>query len=93
MRKFNPEIKVVKRVLDSQRDQLQNDINNLKELKDKKYDLDDLYQKYITDYKLSKNGKQINMNSLGEKHSTYLKDMGLNPEELTYRFVKMDLPI
>ena len=65
MRKFNPEIKVVKRVLDSQRDQLQNDINNLEELKDKKYDLDDIYTK--TDYELSKNGKQINMNSLGKK--------------------------
>ena len=71
MKKLDSEVKAVNRVLDSQRNQLQNDINNLKELKDKKYDLDDLYQKYITDYKLSKNGKQINEKSLGKKNSIY----------------------
>lgn len=71
MKKFDSEVKAVNRVLDSQRNQLQNDINNLEELKDKKYDLDDLYQKYITDYELSKNGKQINEKSLGKKNSIY----------------------
>ena len=93
MRKLNSEVKVVNRILYSQRNQLQNDINNLEELKDKKYDLDDLYQKYITDYELSKNGKQINEKSLGEKNSTYLRDMGLTPEELAHRFIEKDLPI
>ena len=93
MTKFDSEVKAVNRVLDSQRNQLQNDINNLQELKDKKYDLDDLYQKYITDYELSKDGKQINEKSLGKKISTYLKDMGLTPAELAHQFVEMDLPI
>ena len=93
MKKFDSEVKAVNRVLDSQRNQLQNDINNLEELKDKKYDLDDLYQKYITDYELSKDGKQINEKSLGKKISTYLKDMGLTPEELAHRFVETNLPI
>ena len=93
IKKFDSEVKAVNRVLDSQRTQLQNDINNLEELKDKKYDLDDLYQKYITDYELSKDGKQINEKSLGKKISTYLKDMGLTPDDLAHRFVEMDLPI
>ena len=93
MKKFDSEVKAVNRVLDSQRNQLQNDIYNLQELKDKKYDLDDLYQKYITDYELSKDGKQINEKSLGKKISTYLKDMGLTPAELAHQFVEMDLPI
>ena len=92
MKKFDAEVKTVNNVLDSQRKQLQNDINNIKELKDKRYDLDDLYQKYITDYELSKNGKQINEKSLGKKISIYLKDTGLTPDELAHRFIEKDLP-
>ena len=93
MKKFDTEVKAVNNVLDSQRNQLQKEINNLQELKDRKYDLDELYQKYITDYELSKDGKQINEKSLGKKISVYLKDTGLTPDELAHRFVEKNLPI
>ena len=92
MKKFDNEVQVVNNVLDTQRRQLQNDINNLQELKNKKHDLDDLYQKYIRDYELSKDGKQINENSLGKKLSKYLKDTGLSPDELAHRFIETNLP-
>ena len=93
MKKFDVEVKSVNKVLDSQREQLKNDIDNLHELRNKKNDLDDLYQKYITDYELSKDGKQINEKSLGRKISNYLKLTGLTPDELAHRFVEKDLPI
>ena len=81
MRKFNAEVKVVNRILYSQRNQLQNDINNLEELKDKKYDLDDIYTK--TDYELSKNGKQINIKSLGKKNYDLSKKYGSEPRRIS----------
>ena len=93
MKKFDAEVKSVNNVLDSQRKQLKSDIENLHELKNKKHDLDDLYQKYITDYELSKDGKQINEKSLGRKISNYLKHTGLTPDELAHRFVEKDLSI
>ena len=52
--KYDSQVEAVNNVLDAQKNQLKNDIDNLQELKDKKYDLDDLYQKYITDYELNK---------------------------------------
>ena len=93
MKKFDVEVKSVNKVLDSQREQLKNDIDNLHELRNKKNDLDDLYQKYITDYESSKDGKKINEKSLGRKISNYLKLTGLTPDELAHRFVEKDLPI
>lgn len=66
--KVDSQKEAVKNALDAQMNQLKNDIDNLQELKDKKYDLDDLYQKYITDYELSKDGKQIDERSLGKKY-------------------------
>jgi len=92
MQKIDSQKEAVSNALDAQKSQLKNDIDNLQELKDKKYDLDDLYQKYITDYELSKDGKQIDERSLGKKISVYLKDTGLNTEELAHRFVESNLP-
>ena len=91
--KIDSDIKVVNNALDSQSQQIKNDINNLQEIKDKNYMLDELYQKYIRDYELLKYGKQINEKSLGKKISIYLNDTGLTPEELAHRFVEMNLPI
>ena len=65
----------------------------MQELKDRKYDLDDLYQKYITEYELTKDGKQKIEKSRGKKKSIYLKDTGLTPNELAHRFVEKHLPI
>jgi adenylate kinase family enzyme len=93
MKKFDAEVKSVNNVLDSQRKKLKSDIESLHELKNKRHNLDDLYQKYITDYELSKDGKQINEKSLGRKISNYLKHTGLTPDELAHRFVEKDLPI
>ena len=87
MKKFDSEVNAINRVLDSQRSQLQKDINNLNQLKDNNYDLDELYQKYVTDYELSKDGKEINEKTLGKKISRYLKDTGLTPDEFAHRFV------
>ena len=93
MKKFNIEAKSVNNVLDSQRNQLKNEINNLEEYRNKKHDLDDLYQKYITDYELSKDGKEINEKTLGKKLSIYSKDTGLSSIELAHRFVESDSTI
>ena len=95
MKKFDTEVKSVNNVLDFQREQLQNDINNLNELQknNNNKNIDELYQKYINDYQLSKDGKDINEKSLGKKISTYLKDTGLTADELAHRFVENDLPI
>ena len=87
MKKFDSEVNAINRVLDSQRSQLQKDINNLNQLKDNNYDLDELYQKYVTNYELSKDGKEINEKTLGKKISRYLKDTGLTPDEFAHRFV------
>ena len=95
MKKFDTEVKSVNNVLDFQREQLQNDINNLNELQknNNNKNIDELYQKYINDYQLSKDGKDTNEKSLGKKISTYLKDTGLTADELAHRFVENDLPI
>ena len=93
MKKFDSEVNAINRVLDSQRNQLQNDINNLNQLKNNNYDLDELYQKYVIDYELSKDGKEVNEKTLGKKISKYLKDTGLTPDELAHRFVEEGLSI
>ena len=93
LNKIDSDTKAVNYVLDTQRKQMQNDINNLQEHKEKEIDIDELYQKYITDYELFKDGKKITEKSLGKKISIYLNDTGLTPEELAHRFVEMDLPI
>ena len=78
--------------LEEQKKELNNEIDNLRELKNKNYDLDELYQKYITDYELAKNGKKINEQSLGRKLKIYLKDTGLNSDEFAHRFIESELP-
>ena len=92
MKKIDTEIISVNHVLDSQRQKLQDDINKLNELQNNN-NIEELYQKYISDYKLSKDGKEINEKSLGKKISIYLKDTGLTSDELAHRFVENDLPI
>ena len=69
MKKFGIEVKPVNNVLDSQRNHLQKEINNQQELKNRKYDLDDLYQKYITEYELTKDGKQKIEKSRGKNNN------------------------
>ena len=64
MKKIDTEIISVNHVLDSQRQKLQDDINKLNELQNNN-NIEELYQKYISDYKLSKDGKEINEKSLG----------------------------
>ncbi len=93
MKKIDTEIISVNHVLDSQRQKLQDDINKLNELQNNNNNIEELYQKYISDYKLSKDGKEINEKSLGKKISIYLKDTGLTSDELAHRFVENDLPI
>ena len=93
LNKIDSDAKAVNYVLDTQRKQMQNDINNLQEHKEKEIDIDELYQKYITDYELFKDGKKITEKSLGKKISIYLNDTGLTPEELAHRFVEMNLSI
>ena len=93
MKKIDTEIISVNHVLDSQRQKLQDDINKLNELQNNNNNIEELYQKYISDYKLSKDGKEINEKSLGKKISIYLKYTGLTSDELAHRFVENDLPI
>ena len=93
LNKIDSDAKAVNYVLDTQRKQMQNDINNLPEDKENEIDIDELYQKYITDYELFKDGKKITEKSLGKKISIYLNDTGLTPEELAHRFVEMNLSI
>ena len=78
--------------LEEQKKELNNEIDNLRELKNKNYDLDELYQKYITDYELEKHGKKINEQSLGKKLKIYLRDMGLNSDDFAHRFIESELP-
>ena len=91
LKKMEIENQSVVNKLEEQKKQLNDEINNLRELKNKNYDLDELYQKYITDYELEKNGKKINEQSLGKKIKKYLRNTGLNPDEFSHRFIESNL--
>ena len=92
IKKMEIDSKSVFHKLDEQKKELNNEIQNLQEIKSKNYDLDELYQKYIIDYELSKNGKKINEQSLGRKLKIYLRDTGLNSDEFAHRFIESNLP-
>ena len=92
IKKMELESLSVAKKLEEQKKELNDEINNLQEIKNKNYDLDELYQKYITDYELSKNGKIINEQSLGRKIKTYLQNTGLNTDDLSHRFIESNLP-
>ena len=92
IKKMEIDSKSVFHKLDEQKKELNNEIQNLQEIKNKNYDLDELYQKYIIDYELSKNGKKINEQSLGRKLKIYLRDTGLNSDEFAHRFIESNLP-
>ena len=92
IKKMELESLSVAKKLEEQKKELNDEINNLQEIKNKNYDLDELYQKYITDYELSKNGKIINEQSLGRKIKTYLQNTGLNTDDLSHRFIENNLP-
>ena len=92
IKKMEIDSKSVFHKLDEQKKELNNEIQNLQEIKNKNYDLDELYQKYIIDYELSKNGKKINEQSLGRKLKIYLRDTGLNSDEFAHRFIENNLP-
>ncbi len=91
-KKMEIENQAVANKLEEQKRQMNDEINNLRDLKNKNYDLDELYQKYITDYELEKNGKKINDQSLGKKIKLYLRNTGLNPDEFSHRFIESNLP-
>ena len=91
-KKMEIENQAVANKLEEQKRQMNDEINNLRDLKNKNYDLDELYQKYITDYELEKNGKKINEQSLGKKIKLYLRNTGLNPDEFSHRFIESNLP-
>ena len=91
-KKMEIETQIIKNKLDEQKEKLNKEIGNLSEIKNKNYDLDELYQKYITDYELTKNGKKINEQSLGKKIKLYLRDTGLNADEFAHRFIESNLP-
>ena len=82
----------VDNVLKRQKEELSNEINNLKELKKKDYYLEELYQKYINDYELNKDENIINEFSLGKKIKIYLNNTGLSVDELSHRFIELNLP-
>ena len=92
MKKIEVDNLIVAKKLEAQKKELNEEIENLKETKNKKTDIDELYQKYITNYQLIKNGNQINEQSLGRKIKTYLKNMGLNSDEFAHRFIESNLP-
>ena len=82
----------VDNVLKRQKEELSNEINKLKELKKKDYYLEELYQKYINDYELNKDENIINEFSLGKKIKIYLNNTGLSVDELSHRFIELNLP-
>ena len=92
IKKMEIENQNVANKLEEQKKELNDQIQNLQEIKNKNYDLDELYQKYITDYELAKNGKKINEQSLGKKLKIYLRDTGLNSDEFSHRFIESNLP-
>ena len=92
IKKMEIENQNVANKLEEQKKELNDQIQNLQEIKNKNYDLDELYQKYITDYELAKNGKKINDQSLGKKLKIYLRDTGLNSDEFSHRFIESNLP-
>ena len=92
IKKMEIENQSVANKLEEQKKELNDQIQNLQEIKNKNYDLDELYQKYITDYELAKNGKKINEQSLGKKLKIYLRDTGLNSDEFSHRFIESNLP-
>ena len=82
----------VAKKLEFEKEHLIEKINDLKENKNKNNEIEELYQKYITDKEISKDGKKINEQSLGKKIKNYLRDMELSPSEFSHLFIEKNLP-
>ena len=78
--------------LEAEKRRLNEEINNLKENKNKNNEIEELYQKYITDSEITKDGIKINEQSLGKKLKNYLRNMGLDANEFSHIFIESNLP-